>query len=192
VYKAIRALEQVGVLSWVNRIKRVREYVPRAVRQPGATTLREPGRRQRFQSLGPWRASPARRRGRQRAEQTAKTAAPATRCNDVARIGHFPRLTRFGNFVTTPRGFMSKREPQIILKTDERKIHLELGLQGKFAAKSSGWDENRVFLEGDKLEIEVKNGRWVLTHLRAKPPEPKPVLHYFPDASDTATAGGNA
>jgi len=28
VYLAIRALEQVGVLSWVNRIKRVREYVP--------------------------------------------------------------------------------------------------------------------------------------------------------------------
>ena len=25
VYEAIRALEQVGVLSWVNRIKRVRE-----------------------------------------------------------------------------------------------------------------------------------------------------------------------
>ena len=41
--------------------------------------------------------------------------------------------------------------------------------------------KNRVFLEGDKLEVAVKNGRWVLTHLPAKPPEPKPVLHYFPD-----------
>jgi hypothetical protein len=28
------------------------------------------------------------------------------------------------------------------------------------AAKSSGWDENRFFLEGDKLEVAVKNGRW--------------------------------
>jgi Helix-turn-helix domain len=28
VYEAIRALERVGVLSWVNRIKRVREWVP--------------------------------------------------------------------------------------------------------------------------------------------------------------------
>src|ERR1700730_3797370 len=36
---------------------------------------------------------------------------------------------------------MSKREPQIILKTDERKVLLELGLEGKFAAKSMGWDE---------------------------------------------------
>ena len=41
---------------------------------------------------------------------------------------------------------------------------LELGLEGKFAAKSTGWDENRVFLEGDKLVVEVKTGRWVLTH----------------------------
>ena len=47
----------------------------------------EPGRRQRFQSLGPWRGSRARRRVRQRADQTARTAAPATRCNAVARIG---------------------------------------------------------------------------------------------------------
>ena len=55
---------------------------------------------------------------------------------------------------------MGKREPQIILKTDERKVVLELGLAGKFAAKSSGWDENRFFLEGNKLEVAVKNGRW--------------------------------
>jgi hypothetical protein len=65
-----------------------------------------------------------------------------------------------------PRGFMGKREPQIILKTDERKIHFELGLEGKFAAKSSGWDENRVFLEGDKLDVALKNGRWVPTTCR--------------------------
>jgi hypothetical protein len=76
---------------------------------------------------------------------------------------------------------MAKREPQIILKTDERKIHLELGLEGKFVAKSTGWDENRVILEGDKLEVAVNNGRWVLIHEPAKPAAPKPVLHEFPD-----------
>ena len=75
---------------------------------------------------------------------------------------------------------MGKCEPQSILKTDECSIVFELGLQGKFAAKSTGWDENRVFLEGDKLEVEVKNGRWVLTHLPAAP-RPVPTLqHYFP------------
>ena len=77
------------------------------------------------------------------------------------------------NFETTPPGApggtMSKREPQTILKTDKRSIHLELPREGKFAAKSSGWDENRVFLEGDKLEVAVKNGRWALTHLHASP-----------------------
>ena len=64
-------------------------------------------------------------------------------------------------------GFMDKREPQIILKTDERTVVLELGRDGKFSAKSTDWDENRVFLEGDRLEVAVKNGRWVLTPLLA-------------------------
>jgi len=36
------------------------------------------------------------------------------------------------------------REPQIILKTDQRTFVLELGLGGKSQAKSSCWDENRV------------------------------------------------
>ena len=33
---------------------------------------------------------------------------------------------------------MTKRETQIILKTDERKVVLELGLGGKFTARSTG------------------------------------------------------
>jgi hypothetical protein len=67
------------------------------------------------------------------------------------------------------------REPQIILKTDQRNVILELGLGRKFQAKSSGWDENRTFLEGAVLE--VRNGRWVLTHV---PAGPRPAQHYFP------------
>jgi hypothetical protein len=76
---------------------------------------------------------------------------------------------------------MGKREPQIILKTDERKIHLELGLEGKIRSEINGVGRDPVFLEGDRLEVAVVNGRWVLTALPAKPPEPKPVLHYFPE-----------
>jgi hypothetical protein len=41
--------------------------------------------------------------------------------------------------------------------------------------------KNGVFLEGDRLEIEVKGGRWVLCHVPARPAAPKPVLHYWPD-----------
>jgi len=73
----------------------------------------------------------------------------------------------------------SRGKEQATSLPDERTILLELGLQGKFAAKSSGWDENRVFLEGDKLEVAVKNGRWVLTHTPAKPRPPEPVRHYL-------------
>ena len=34
--------------------------------------------------------------------------------------------------------------------------------EGKFVVKSSGWDENRIFLD-DKIEVAVKNGGWVMT-----------------------------
>jgi hypothetical protein len=64
---------------------------------------------------------------------------------------------------------VGEREPQTILKTDERRTVLELAREGKFTAKSGGWDEDRVFLEGDKLEVAVKNGRWV-AHAPARRP----------------------
>ena len=35
------------------------------------------------------------------------------------------------------------RQREIILKTDERDIRFELGRDGKFAVKSSGWDEKQ-------------------------------------------------
>jgi hypothetical protein len=63
---------------------------------------------------------------------------------------------------------MAAREPKTILNTDESKIHLEISLGGKFSAKSTGWDENRVFLEGDKLEVAVVNGGWVLIPILSK------------------------
>jgi hypothetical protein len=37
-------------------------------------------------------------------------------------------------------------------------------------------------VEGDKLEVAVKNGRWVLTHLRAgSRPAAELLRCYFPD-----------
>jgi hypothetical protein len=79
----------------------------------------------------------------------------ATRCNDVARIGQFRHLSRFGSFGTRVGEHVSKREPQIILKTDEHKYCAGTRPRGKLAAKSTAWDE----IEGDKLEVAVKNGR---------------------------------
>jgi hypothetical protein len=57
------------------------------------------------------------------------------------------------------------REPQIILKTDERNLVLKLGARGKFVVKSSSWNENQAFLKDDKLEVAVKSGRLVMAHL---------------------------
>jgi hypothetical protein len=73
------------------------------------------------------------------------------------------------------------RERQIILKTDQRNILLEMGREGKFTAKSSGWDESRTFLEGDVLEVAVRNGRWERTHVSVGPRSAPPLTqHYFP------------
>jgi hypothetical protein len=76
-----------------------------------------------------------------------------------------------------------ERKRETTLKTDRRTLLLELGLQGKFSAKSSGWDENRVLLEDDVPEVSVIRGRWVLSHVPAKPKTSSTPLveHYFPD-----------
>jgi hypothetical protein len=50
------------------------------------------------------------------------------------------------------------RERQIILKTDKRTILLEMGLGRKFQSKSSGWDENQTFLEGEFLKLQYAMG----------------------------------
>jgi hypothetical protein len=73
------------------------------------------------------------------------------------------------------------REPQIILKTDQRNLILELGLGGKFQAKSSGWNENRTFSKAMILKLQYAMAAGVLTHVPAGPrPAPPPAQHYFP------------
>jgi hypothetical protein len=81
----------------------------------------------------------------------------------------------------TPGGFMTKREPQIILKTDERKIHIELGLEGKFAAKSTGWDEKPGLPRRGPVGDRSQGRPLGADAPAAKPAAPKPVLHYWPD-----------
>jgi hypothetical protein len=53
---------------------------------------------------------------------------------------------------------MGKRETQIILKTEERNLLLEVGGDGKFDAKTVGWGENRVFLEDDSSRSRSRTG----------------------------------
>jgi hypothetical protein len=54
------------------------------------------------------------------------------------------------------------RERQIILKTDKRTIFVEMRPGRMLQAKSSGWDEDRLFLECGKREVAVKTARGVM------------------------------
>ena len=58
-----------------------------------------------------------------------------------------------------PGGPWASANRRSFLKTNERSIVLELGREGDFAAKSSGWDENRFVLEGG-IVISAKVGHF--------------------------------
>jgi hypothetical protein len=119
-------------------------------------------------SLGRWRASST----GSGADQIASTVAPTTQCNDVARIGQFRDLSRFGNFGCTPWGTMGKaRERQIILKTDQRNILLGMGPEGN-SPRSQAVGTRTGSSSGMASSRSAKNGRWVMAHLpTGRPPE---------------------
>jgi hypothetical protein len=55
------------------------------------------------------------------------------------------------------------REPEIILKTEERTGILNLGRDGKFQARSGCWGDRRVFPRRRRMEVQVVRGRRVVT-----------------------------
>jgi hypothetical protein len=66
---------------------------------------------------------------------------------------------RDGRWVLThvpagPRPAPPPAQRQIILKTDQRTIFLEMGLGGKFQAKLSGCDEKRTFSKAMFLKLQ--------------------------------------
>jgi hypothetical protein len=56
------------------------------------------------------------------------------------------------------------QRPEILLITDNKPVHLEMGSDGKFSANSAAWEENKVVLEGEELVIRVKGGPWFITN----------------------------
>ena len=50
-----------------------------------------------------------------------------------------------------------------MLKADSATIVFEKGIDGKFQAKSTSFDQNKVFLPGDQVRIEMVSGQLVLT-----------------------------
>ena len=72
------------------------------------------------------------------------------------------------------------REPEVILKTDERRIILDLDSNGNSQRDQALGTIRRSALRGTN-SVSVKHGKWVLSHLPAKPRSaPPPVEHYFP------------
>jgi hypothetical protein len=73
------------------------------------------------------------------------------------------------------------RERQVILKTDQRNIFLELSLGGKLQAKSGGCDENRMSFEGTLLKLQYLMAAWVRIHVLTGPrPAPPRGRALFP------------
>ena len=87
---------------------------------------------------------------------------------------------------------MGKREPQIILKADERRWCSNSASKANSPQSQRAGTKNRLFLEGDRLEIEVKNGRWVLTHQPPSRRRRSPSCTTGRTTSDAVTAGENA
>jgi len=131
---------------------------PRPVRRSGATTLR--GARSPAALPIAWpRGSPTRWRAANGADQTARIAAPATRCNDVARIGQFRHFAGSMSFVTTPRGlYRQARTADHSPRPTSARWCSNSASKANSPQNQRAGTKNRVFLEGDRLEIEVKGG----------------------------------
>jgi transposase len=52
--------------------------------------------------------------------------------------------------------------PEILLITENKTVLLKMGRDGKFSAKSSAWEENKVVLEGEEIVIPVSAGQWFI------------------------------
>jgi hypothetical protein len=63
---------------------------------------------------------------------------------------------------------MSKERPEILLKTDSKTVMLKLGREGKFSAKATGWDENKVIKPSEKIEISAVHVRWLIVKMPAR------------------------
>ena len=55
------------------------------------------------------------------------------------------------------------QRPKILLVTDKKTVHLEMGRDGKFFAKPNAWEENKLVPEGEELMIQVEGGRRLIT-----------------------------
>jgi hypothetical protein len=72
---------------------------------------------------------------------------------------------------------MGKREPQTILKTDERDIASSSGVMGNYGPNQAVGAKTEFASRGDKLEVAIKNARWLQAPLPG-------ARHRRPNCSD--------
>ncbi len=54
-------------------------------------------------------------------------------------------------------------DQETLLRTDSKVITLELLREGKFAVKSTAWEQHKVLEPGWYLRAEVVQGQWVIS-----------------------------
>ena len=185
LYEAIRALEQIRALCAF------------ASTSPACSAIRcnDVARRQVAGSasnrLAPRLADKVARgqRGRSNRENRGTSNPMQRRCADRP-VSPFRRVDEFRYH---PQGALSaSANRRSFSKTDERQVVLELGLEGKFAAKSTGWDEKpglpRRGPVGDRSQ-----GRAAGSYAMCPPGRRRPnrCCTTSPTTSDGATAAGN-
>ncbi len=92
-------------------------------------------------------------------------------------------------------GFFREQDSETLLKTDNKLLALELLRDGKFAVKSTGWDQHKVLEPGWYLRAEVVHGQWVISKrydavLAAEVKRPR--VAYSPAAGGLGSAIANA
>jgi hypothetical protein len=53
------------------------------------------------------------------------------------------------------------------------------GGEGKFSAKATGWDENKVIKPGEKIEISLAEGHWLIVKVPPPAVEADPAQDAF-------------
>jgi hypothetical protein len=84
---------------------------------------------------------------------------------------------------------MSKERPEILLKTDTKTIMLELGHEEKFSARAMGWTKIQVIKPGEKIEISLPEGRWLIVKMPPPAPAEREVVEDFLIGPSNAVTG---
>ena len=67
-------------------------------------------------------------------------------------------------------------QPEILFKTDKTTLEVEALADGKIKVRPSAWDDAKVIMPGDALEVRAVDGQLVALHARCGPCGPARIL----------------